>query len=217
MVKKRELRVMICMMTACLAAMAHHHQQLLILSASRMDEDEAVGNDDQEEDVHDDDREEPKKKRTRCSYGRPDYNSSEWAVMLKKAHLLADPTTEEAKSFRTSFRVPYPFFLDLVENVKAGEWEGFMANTTGVGRLNYICVELKVCGTAFLWSVETALTACVIIRRASVFPRRSIREQRTSGSIFLAVHTSTYCPGVVFLILIPGTCSDFLFSKFSYI
>lgn len=147
--KKRDLRVMICMMTACLAAMVHRHQQLLFLSASRMDEDEAADNDDEEEDVHDD-REEPKKKRTRCSYGRPDYNSSEWAVMLKKTHLLADPTTEEAKSFRTSFRVPYPFFLNLVKNVKAGEWEGFMANTTGVGRLNYICVELKVGGMACL-------------------------------------------------------------------
>ena len=146
MVKKRNLEAMMFMMTACLANMVHNHNQLLLLAASRMDEDDADDDDDDENDDIHDDREKPKKKRTRCSYGRPDYNSSEWAVMLKKTQLLADATTQEAKSFLASFRVPYPFFLDLVKNVKAGEWEGFMANTMGVGRLNYICVELKVGG-----------------------------------------------------------------------
>lgn len=168
MVKKRDLRAMICMMTACLSSMIHHHQQLL-LAASRMDEDDADDDaKDDDDDVHDHHREEPKKKRTRCSYGRPDYNSSEWAVMLKNTQLLADPTTEEAKSFRASFRVPYPFFLDLVKNVKAGEWEGFMANTTGVGRLNYICVELKVGGMACLrmYGLGTALV-CLRYHSAS--------------------------------------------------
>lgn len=159
MVKQSHLRAMICMMTVCLAGMMHHHQQLLLLAA---DEDEAEDDDDDDDGnkivhAHDDSEQQPKQKRTRCSYGRPDYNSSAWAVMLKETELLADPATEEAKKFRASFRVPYQFFLELVKNVKAGEWEGFMANTTGVGRLNYICVELKVGGMACLWSVQAAL------------------------------------------------------------
>lgn len=172
---KRQLQLVICAMTTCLAAMMQHHQQLLLMASMQEDSD-ADDEDDRDDDHGNDDstEEQPKAKRTRCSYGRPDYNSSGWAVMLRETQLLADPTSQEAKSFRASFRVPYPFFLDLVKQVKASEWEGFMANTTGVGRLNYIAVELKV--GAFItcvWSVKTLrkqpLFASVMVQRASMF------------------------------------------------
>lgn len=172
---KRQLQLVICAMTTCLAAMMQHHQQLLLMASMQEDSD-ADDEDDHDDDHGNDDstEEQPKAKRTRCSYGRPDYNSSGWAVMLRETQLLADPTSQEAKSFRASFRVPYPFFLDLVKQVKASEWEGFMANTTGVGRLNYIAVELKV--GAFItcvWSVKTLrkqpLFASVMVQRASMF------------------------------------------------
>jgi len=58
--------------------------------------------------------------------------------------LLSDPTTTEAVYFRRRFRVPFPFFEELLREVKAGEWEGFTTTETDVGGRPCIPVELKV-------------------------------------------------------------------------
>ena len=97
------------------------------------------------EDDSESDDDGPKPKRRRCSRPRPVYSNSGWAVMLRdQRELLSDPTTTEAVYFRRRFRVPFPFFEELLREVKAGEWEGFTTTETDVGGRPCIPVELKV-------------------------------------------------------------------------
>ena len=55
---------------------------------------------------------------------------------------LTDHTTREARRFRENFRVPYPFFVHMVELVKDRDWFP-TAQWDAVGRA-VIPVELKV-------------------------------------------------------------------------
>lgn len=135
MVQLVELRVLLAVLTFTLAAL-HHQQQLLAASAWQWQEEEDESSDDG-----------PKPKRRRTVVKRSDYRSLPWARMLEKVDLLSDPSTREAKQFRRRFRVPYPFFLDLVQDVKAGNWAGFTTDEFelgGRGTRRCIPVEIKV-------------------------------------------------------------------------
>lgn len=112
MVRLVELKAVLAVLSLALAAL-HHQQQLLIASLRQLH---------REEDENDD--EEPRPKRRRTVRPRADYRALPWARMLEKADLLQDPSTREAKQFRRRFRVPHPFFLSLVDEVKAGKWPG---------------------------------------------------------------------------------------------
>ena len=63
-------------------------------------------------------------KETRRSYPRPEYMESEWGQWLTRLRELAaagdgiDPACREAVNFVENFRVPYEFFVSLVETVK---------------------------------------------------------------------------------------------------
>lgn len=84
-------------------------------------------------------------KRTRVSYPRPGYSASVWGVMLETmgalhgAHQL-HPACSQAEEFRRQFRVPYEFFLLLVEVVKP--WFG--TATRDVAQRDCVPVTLKV-------------------------------------------------------------------------
>ena len=137
MVRVVELRAVLTVLTLALAAL-HHHQQLLLGALRRR---LRRAEDEEEED-------EPPPKRRRQVVPRADYRSLPWAKMLEKTDLLMDPTTREAKQFRRRFRVPYPFFVSLVDEVKAGNWRGFTTDEFelgGRGSRRCIPVEIKVC------------------------------------------------------------------------
>ena len=106
-------------------------------------------NDDDDDDELDGEGEDepPAPKRSRRVFPRKDYNNSEWAVLLK-CEDLGDPATKAAKSFRRRFRIPYPFFLELVELVKRKK----LFSTTEKDAVGRQCVptELKVSITAVL-------------------------------------------------------------------
>ncbi|CAB1100351.1 unnamed protein product [Ectocarpus sp. CCAP 1310/34] len=135
MVRLVELRAVLTVLSLALAAL-HHQQQLLVALLRQLH---------REEDEEDD--EEPRPKRRRTVRPRADYRTLPWARMLEKADLLQDPSTREAKQFRRRFRVPYPFFLSLVDEVKAGNWPGFTTDEFelgGRGTRRCIPVETKV-------------------------------------------------------------------------
>ncbi|CAM9731337.1 unnamed protein product [Pylaiella littoralis] len=66
--------------------------------------------------------EEPRReKRGRRKRRKNDTSTCAWAQVLEDED-LKDPTSIAAKKFREDFRVPYPFFLRLVELVKKKDW-----------------------------------------------------------------------------------------------
>lgn len=84
-------------------------------------------------------------KHTRLSYPRPNYGASAWGLMLETMRALhkarqLQPACDQAAEFRRRFRVPYEFFLLLVEVVKP--WFGNV--TQDVARRDCVPVTLKV-------------------------------------------------------------------------
>lgn len=54
---------------------------------------------------------------------------------------LLDHTTKAVRNFRWRFRMPYPFFKDLVEVVKSRKW--FLTIQEDAARRRFIPVEIK--------------------------------------------------------------------------
>lgn len=80
--------------------------------------------DDCQEDFLSDAEPEDEPVRTKFKRGRRkerDTKTCAWAQMLKDED-LKDGSSTAAKRFRQDFRVPYPFFLRLVEVVKSKKW-----------------------------------------------------------------------------------------------
>lgn len=63
----------------------------------------------------------PQAKRSRKQRRRRDVKTCAWAQLLEDPE-LNDPESMAAKEFRQDFRLPYPFFLRLVELVKTKRW-----------------------------------------------------------------------------------------------
>ena len=118
-------------------------------------------------------------KRTRLSYPRPGYSASVWGVMLEtmktlhQAHQL-HPACSQAEEFRRLFRVPYEFFLLLVEVVRP--WFGTV--TRDVAQRECVPVALKVrsaiCG---MFGREERLPVAMYLRTLG-------RAERTSSGAF---------------------------------
>ena len=68
--------------------------------------------------------------------------------MLEPRAKLLDPASDEAVSFRRRFRIPYPFFVKLVEDVRGQEW--FPSPPRDVAGRVCIPLELKVCDMFFV-------------------------------------------------------------------
>ncbi|CAM9724983.1 unnamed protein product, partial [Ectocarpus sp. 4 AP-2014] len=77
-------------------------------------------------------------------YPRKDYTQSGWWQELAELKETGetDHTTREARRFRQNFRVPYPFFVNLVQLVRDRDWFP-TAESDATGR-QAIPVELKV-------------------------------------------------------------------------
>lgn len=98
----------------------------------------------------DDDGDAARVKRTRRVFPRADYRASAWATMLRSED-LPDPTSRAARQFRRRFRIPHPFFLELVKIAVDKKW--FPSATEDVGHRPCVPVELKVGQLSFaIWN-----------------------------------------------------------------
>ena len=71
---------------------------------------------------------------------RSDFSEAPWSIMPKKAELKRRDF-REARNFRRHFRIPYEFFLELVQLAKHRTWSSLAARDVA-GR-QCIPVELK--------------------------------------------------------------------------
>lgn len=78
--------------------------------------------------------------------------------MLEPTAKLLDPTSDEAAIFRRRFRVPYPFFVELVGVVRKEGW--FPSPEFDVAGRRCIPLELKVCARFRVLKIA----ACVFLK-----------------------------------------------------
>lgn len=83
----------------------------------------------------------PPVKRSRQVKERKDWSTSAWWLQLQDAALL-DHATDAAKTFRTRFRVPHAFFLELVKLARGKRW--FSRGEQDAAGRQGIPIELKV-------------------------------------------------------------------------
>ena len=83
----------------------------------------------------------PGEKRSRRVRERKDWRTSAWWIQLQEPD-LHDYTTDAAKVFRGRFRIPHPFFLELVKLAK--EKQSFSQGQVDAAGREGKPVELKV-------------------------------------------------------------------------
>lgn len=101
---------------------------------------------DDDEDTENEDDVAPGEKRSRRVRERKDWRTSGWWIQLQDTDLL-DYTTDAAKVFRGRFRVPHPFFVELVKLAKEKKW--FSRGQVDAAGREGIPVELKVRARTF--------------------------------------------------------------------
>lgn len=122
------------------ALAAHQQQQQRSMAAWDL---VMASYDDDDEELDEQQDESTRVIKRRRVYERRDYKTSGWWVQLEELRETAgDHTSRAARRFRTNFRVPYPFFLALVDLVKTKDWFP-TGKRDAVGRTT-IPVELKV-------------------------------------------------------------------------
>ena len=102
---------------------------------------------DDDEDTENEDDVAPGEKRSRRVRERKDWRTSGWGIHLQDTDLL-DYTTAAAKVFRGRFRVPHPFFVEVVKLAKEKKWFFSRGQVDASGREG-IPVELKVRAPTF--------------------------------------------------------------------
>ena len=122
----------------------------------------------------------PREIKRRRVYERKDWRKSGGWLQLQEEGLM-EPSTRAFKRFRGSFRVPYPFFVELVELVKQRDWFP-TGQEYAVGR-PCIPVELKVSrtdchdsyqerrGRLHATTVSGSVYSCVCSSWRAPFPR----------------------------------------------
>ena len=88
----------------------------------------------------------PRVKRTREVPPRSDFSQAPWSIMLRKAELKRRDS-RECRNFRRHFRIPYEFFLELVQLAKYRNW--FSLTARDVAGRQCVPVELKVSSSCF--------------------------------------------------------------------
>ena len=100
-----------------------------------------------DEDTENEDDVAPGEKRSRRVRERKNWRTSGWWIQLQDTDLL-DYTTDAAKVFRGRFfRVPHPFFVELVKLAKEKKW--FSRGQVDAAGREGIPVELKVRARTF--------------------------------------------------------------------
>ena len=94
-----------------------------------------------DEDAENEDDPAPVPKRSRRVRERNNWRSSAWWIQLQDPD-LQDYTTNAAKVFRGRFRVPYPFFEELVKLAREKHW--FSRGQVDASGREGVPVELKV-------------------------------------------------------------------------
>ncbi|CAB1097890.1 unnamed protein product [Ectocarpus sp. CCAP 1310/34] len=127
--------------SVALAAFNQQQQRTLVAWDLVLDDLDELDPDSEEEE---EDNREIKRRRV---YPRKDYNISGWAIQLQELKDLevdgiVDPTSRPARRFRESFRLPYPFFVELVALVKQRDW--FPTGKQDASGRRGIPVQLKV-------------------------------------------------------------------------
>ena len=103
-----------------------------------------------DEDAENEDEVAPGGKRPRRVVERRDWRTSAWWIQLQDPDLL-DYTSHAAKVFRGRFRVPHPFFVELVKLAKGRKW--FSPGQVDAAGREGIPVELKVRARMFEFKV----------------------------------------------------------------
>ena len=101
---------------------------------------------DDDENTENEDDVAPGEKRSRRVRERKDWRTSGWWIQLQDTDLV-DYTTDAAKVFRGRFRVPHPFFVELVKLAKEKKW--FSRGQVDAAGRERIPVELKVRARTF--------------------------------------------------------------------
>ncbi|CAB1103138.1 unnamed protein product [Ectocarpus sp. CCAP 1310/34] len=127
--------------SVALAAFNQQQQRTLVAWDLVLDDLDELDPDSEEEE---EDNREIKRRRV---YPRKDYNISGWAIQLQELKDLevdgiVGPTSRPARRFRESFRLPYPFFVELVALVKQRDW--FPTGKQDASGRRGIPVQLKV-------------------------------------------------------------------------
>ena len=81
-------------------------------------------------------------KRTQQVHPRSDISQASWYIMLRKPE-LTQRDSKEYKNFRRHFRIPYEFFLELMQLAKHRKWFSLAARDVAGRRC--IPVELEDC------------------------------------------------------------------------
>ena len=101
----------------------------------------------------------PRVKRPREVLSRSDFSQAPWSIMLRKAELKRRDS-REYRNFRRHFRIPYEFFLELVQLAKNRKW--FSLAARDVAGRQCIPVELKVssscCQFCMLYRLDSRST-----------------------------------------------------------
>ena len=123
--------------------------------------------DDEDEELGEEGDESRRVFKRRRVYLRGEYKKSEWWVQLEELKATAsDHTSRAARRFRQNFRVPYPFFLALVDLVMARDW--FPTGKKDASGRPAIPVELKVRSQNF-GQERFRFRGCHILSRSSAF------------------------------------------------
>ena len=102
----------------------------------------------------------PRVKRTREVSPRSDFSQAPWPIMLRKAELKRRDSREYG-NFRKHFRIPYEFFLELVQLAKVAR--------DVVGR-QCIPVELKVSSTCCQFCTVYGLDSRSTVQTVNIGP-----------------------------------------------
>ena len=109
----------------------------------------------------------PRVKRTREVPPRSDFSQAPWSIMLRKAELKRRDS-RKYRNFRRHFRIPYEFFLKLVQLAKYRKWISLAARDVA-GR-QCIPVELKVSSSCCQFCMVNGLDSRSTVQRVYIGP-----------------------------------------------
>ncbi|CAM9631568.1 unnamed protein product [Discosporangium mesarthrocarpum] len=113
----------------------------------------------------------------RTPYSRTECIASAWGMMLGRKEALMDKTSREVLKFRRRFRVPFPFFKELVKEVESQGWlSAEMADSSGRSEIPLqlkVLAVLQIIGRGNVLTIFSNFRAC---------PRGELRVRFTTSA-----------------------------------